>query len=32
MAGLDTVADNPDADLGALIDEALANLQSGLTL
>jgi len=32
MAGLDTVAENPDADLGALIDEALANLQNGLTL
>ena len=32
MAGLDTVADNPDADLGALIDEALANLETGLTL
>ena len=32
MAGLDAVADNPDADLGALVDEALAHLESGLTL
>lgn len=32
IAGLDAVADDPDADLGALIDEALASLQAGLTL
>ena len=32
MAGLDAVADNPNADLGALVDEALAHLESGLTL
>ncbi|HYB39978.1 MAG TPA: TetR family transcriptional regulator [Mycobacterium sp.] len=32
MAGFDAVAANPDADLGALVDEALAHLESGLTL
>ncbi|MBV9089597.1 MAG: TetR family transcriptional regulator [Mycobacteriaceae bacterium] len=32
LAGLDTVADSPDADLGALIDQALAHLENGLTL
>jgi AcrR family transcriptional regulator len=32
MAGLDAVADNPGADLGALVDEAMAHLASGLTL
>ena len=32
MAGLDAFADNPDADLGARVDEALAHLESGLTL
>ena len=32
MAGLDAVADNPNADLGTLVDEALAHLESGLTL
>jgi AcrR family transcriptional regulator len=32
MAGLDAVADNPNADLGALVDEALSHLESGLTL
>jgi AcrR family transcriptional regulator len=32
MAGLDTVADNLDADLGALVDQAMAHLESGLRL
>jgi AcrR family transcriptional regulator len=32
MAGLDTIADDPDADFGALIDRALAQLEGGLTL
>jgi AcrR family transcriptional regulator len=32
LAGLDTVAEQPDADLGTLIDQALENLQHGLTL
>jgi AcrR family transcriptional regulator len=32
MAVLSALADNPDADLAALTDEALAHLESGLTL
>jgi AcrR family transcriptional regulator len=32
MAGLDAIADDPDADFGALVDEAMAHLESGLTL
>lgn len=32
LAGFDAVAANPYADLGALVDEALAHLESGLTL
>ena len=32
MAGLDAVADDPGADLAGLVDRALAQLESGLTL
>jgi AcrR family transcriptional regulator len=32
MAGLDAIADNPGADLGTLVDEAMAHLESGLAL
>jgi hypothetical protein len=32
VAGSATIADDPDADLGALIDQAIARLEPGLAL